>query len=445
LSGQNCEGPLTLTMTGAQTNQPIQIEDMTYGVYCTEGSDGSIFLNVYGGTPQYQYGWHHDSISTSFAEDLAVGSYFVTVTDANGCSEERTITLITVDPLLDSLQLTDGSNCGSCYLNDATQSYFYFEDEYIGSVVDLTNDKDMGDIQMCAEIAEEGEYIDGDPVLLRSWIVKSDSTDLSNFRFFFSGYELEDLAERAGYPNGIQLINSHNLYVRLGETSGFTDVILNYGDFTVTIFDPINKVYSIEITGIDDVIVKLLARNGVVLPIEWLAFSGEALETKNVLEWSTANETNNEGYFIEKSRNGLSFDQIGFVEGKNKEFNHYTFDDIHPFTGNNYYKLKQVDEDGKYSYSHIIRLIRKYDYEIYVLQNPFKQTLFLEIESNSKFEANISIFSINGQVVLNENRNIDNGVNSFQYDMNDLPEGNYVIRFFNKITNEFKTKKIIKI
>jgi len=61
-----------------------------------------------------------------------------------------------------------------------------------------------------------------------------------------------------------------------------------------------------------------------------------------------------------------------------------------------------VDLDDNFSYSHIIHLVRQSDFNFEVIQNPFRETLSLEISSNIAIDANISIFAIDGRVVRQE-------------------------------------------
>jgi len=212
---QKCEGPLSVTMVGASSNIPITIDEEATGIYCTESNEGTINITVYGGTPEYDYEWAHADANASFLDDLPVGSYYVTVTDAKGCQEERTITIVNIDPLADSLDLIDHSACGYCYMNDGTQSFFYFEDEYIGSIVDFKTELDLGGTLMCADIVDMTYRCQGDPALRRKWEVETDSLEKMNVRLFFSEEELNDLAVAAGFENVIKLVNSPSLMKKI--------------------------------------------------------------------------------------------------------------------------------------------------------------------------------------------------------------------------------------
>lgn len=447
---QNCEGPLTVRMIGATSSLPISIDEESTGVYCTESNEGMVNITVFGGTPSYDYKWAHEDVNQNFLVDLPVGSYYVTVTDANGCSEKRTITIVNIDPLRDSLDLIDISACGSCYLNDGTQSFFYFEEDYIGAIVDITTDKDLGTSTICADIADEPLFCQGDYGMRRKWCFETDSIENANVRLFFTGEELRELAEVTGYPNEIQLINSGNCYLQIYEfdkSECNVDFPIKYMEqyqFSITRFNEEKEVWSIEIAGIDDACVVMSAR-GSVLPVDLLTFEGEALAKVNRLYWTTANEINSHGFQIEKSKNGIVFDSIGYVISKNQIESEYSFDDDKPWSGSNFYRLEQVDQDGESKYSHIIHIRRKADYDFRIIENPFLHTLYIEVATNVSIDANISIFAVDGRIVRTEEISLIDGIRNLQYDMSDLTPGNYMVRFYNKTSNEFLTKKVVKI
>ena len=96
--------------------------------------------------------------------------------------------------------------------------------------------------------------------------------------------------------------------------------------------------------------------NNGALPIELLSFSGKNTGRYNFLEWRTANEINNKGFDVERSTDGLLFEKMGFVSGKGGPGNDYSFQDNIPRAGINYYRLRQIDNDGQFEYSGIIAI-----------------------------------------------------------------------------------------
>lgn len=91
------------------------------------------------------------------------------------------------------------------------------------------------------------------------------------------------------------------------------------------------------------------------LPVSWLSFKAGKVDDDVQLEWRTASETNSNYFEIERSNDGLSFKGIGVIEaaGNSNTIQTYSFTDSDPLAGINYYRLRQVDYDGSFSYSAI--------------------------------------------------------------------------------------------
>ena len=94
-------------------------------------------------------------------------------------------------------------------------------------------------------------------------------------------------------------------------------------------------------------------------PVEWLEFRGKIEESKANLYWATALENNYAYFEIQRSQGG-AFERIGEVAGAGNSTNiqHYTFSDPNPFPLKNYYRIKQVDQNGAFSYSEVLELIQ---------------------------------------------------------------------------------------
>jgi Secretion system C-terminal sorting domain len=91
------------------------------------------------------------------------------------------------------------------------------------------------------------------------------------------------------------------------------------------------------------------------LPIKIKSFDVKTINNSSSLKLVTASETNNDYFTIERSGDGRSFDGIGEIKGagNSTEEKHYEFTDENPLPGINYYRIKQTDFDGQYSYSEI--------------------------------------------------------------------------------------------
>ena len=97
-----------------------------------------------------------------------------------------------------------------------------------------------------------------------------------------------------------------------------------------------------------------------VLPIELLSFTLYKNNNNDILlKWTTASEINNDYFTIEKSNTDIDFEILTNVRGagNSSQLLNYSYIDYNPYNGINYYRLKQTDYDGQYSYSEIIAII----------------------------------------------------------------------------------------
>lgn len=99
------------------------------------------------------------------------------------------------------------------------------------------------------------------------------------------------------------------------------------------------------------------------LPVELLSFSGVSVGKEVLITWSTASEINNDYFTIERSRDGIDFENAGEVNGAGNSTLtlDYKYVDQQPYPGINYYRLKQTDVDGVFKYSDVIAVKSKKD------------------------------------------------------------------------------------
>jgi len=132
-----------------------------------------------------------------------------------------------------------------------------------------------------------------------------------------------------------------------------------------------------------------------VLPVELTNFNGSAKNDEINLRWQTASETNNSGFEIQKSKNGIDWKAIGFIEGHGTTFEQqeYQYNDTNPFSGINYYRLKQIDYDGIFEYSKVVTVENNHSEKtIQVFPNPSNGLIDLRIDnpSSQKIKVNIT-------------------------------------------------------
>jgi len=195
-----------------------------------------------------------------------------------------------------------------------------------------------------------------------------------------------------------------------------------------------------------------LGSNAMPLPIVLVDFKAICVNTSIDLSWKTLSETNNSYFTILKSTDGISFNELGQVNGNgnsNEEIT-YNFTDKNPNSGENYYKLKQTDFDGTSSVSEIISAdcnISVLGESIFnVFPNPANKEsdVYFEIKGfNKESEVLVVIIDVLGQELYSKIIITDiNGDNVNAVDkLNRLPEGTYIIIASSK--NELFKKKLI--
>jgi membrane-bound inhibitor of C-type lysozyme len=101
----------------------------------------------------------------------------------------------------------------------------------------------------------------------------------------------------------------------------------------------------------------ILLANQATLLVNLISFSGKASSEGNILSWSRVEEVNNEGFEVERSLNGVTFEKMSFVAGKGTMSDRvdYPFVDKQPLA-NAYYRLKQLDFDQSHTFSRTINV-----------------------------------------------------------------------------------------
>jgi len=95
------------------------------------------------------------------------------------------------------------------------------------------------------------------------------------------------------------------------------------------------------------------------LPVTWLSFAAEKNTGASVLlKWSTANEINSDHFDVQRSNDGTNFTNLGSVAAahNSSSVQNYSYTEFKTVNGNNFYRLKQVDFDGNFKYSAIVKI-----------------------------------------------------------------------------------------
>ncbi|MFT3683283.1 MAG: T9SS type A sorting domain-containing protein [Ferruginibacter sp.] len=178
----------------------------------------------------------------------------------------------------------------------------------------------------------------------------------------------------------------------------------------------------------------------VPVPVTLLYFSAEAKESIALLSWKTTAEINVKEYVLERSTDGFSFTKTGTIKALNNlSGSLYSFTDINPFPGNNYYRLKSIDTDGIFNYSYVRTVVFEAGSGIVkVYPNPAKSIIVMEGLYKNK-NITIRIADLAGRTVCIANKPANKRIET---PVHSLQRGIYLLSIYDgdKVIN----RKVIK-
>lgn len=184
------------------------------------------------------------------------------------------------------------------------------------------------------------------------------------------------------------------------------------------------------------------------LPVVLTSFTANAHGADAVLKWQTSSETNNSHFEIERSIDGQSFEYLGKVKGQgnSNRLHNYSYKDGNASELGQlvYYRLRQVDFDGKYSYSET----RMLNFEKQVLENgisiypnPVSNKLFIESNTTPYALVEIAIYDLSGKLMLSLNGSSANEVLVLE-EVNKLEKGIYILQV--KANGQSTSMRLVK-
>lgn len=176
-----------------------------------------------------------------------------------------------------------------------------------------------------------------------------------------------------------------------------------------------------------------------VLPLKLLEFNGKLFKSDVVLNWKTSNEVNTDEFIIERSTDKTNYSSIGKISALNTEGTHnYTFTDKNvgdAATGIIYYRLRQKDKDGGYTYSKIIAItIAGTKGSVILYPNPATTDIAVTIDATENQKLYYKVFDSNGKLILQQSKQLAAGSNRFSVDLTKMSKGVY---YLNVSSNNF--------
>ncbi len=193
----------------------------------------------------------------------------------------------------------------------------------------------------------------------------------------------------------------------------------------------------------------------VTLPVELISFTATTGEKAVTLRWNTASEVNNFGFDVEKcckfSTGGEQWQKIGFVEGHGSTNAPQAYSFVDNNTAGDAYRLKQIDRDGKFEYSNVVKVsAAAYRPTEFTLSqnfpNPFNPTTMISFTVPVSGRATLKIFNAIGQEVATVfNGEALGGINNqVQFNASNYSSGLYFSRLEYNGKTQLKKMTLIK-
>lgn len=300
------------------------------GVSCNGRSDGAVLANASGGIPPYAYYWTGGGLDTAVASVTALkaGTYNLTVIDSSDCTIMEAVTVVEPNPLKVLTSVTDVSCKGE---KDGRISFYVLNGTapYTSTPLDLAS-LSAGNQSLTVTDSNGCEWSDTltieQPDSALELLIKVNHESCTNCS---DGAVLGNA--KGGTPP----------YFYSGELRNLDSGAVYYVNITVTDSRGCRTAKS---------------ASGTIMPVDLSSFVGSWKDQRVLLEWTTESEENNAGFEVQHKREGdLGFNVLGFVSGNGTVLTRRDYQFVHKAPRDiGYYRLKQMDLNGRYEYSKTI-------------------------------------------------------------------------------------------
>ena len=166
---------------------------------------------------------------------------------------------------------------------------------------------------------------------------------------------------------------------------------------------------------------------------------------KVMLTWTTATEINNDFFTVERTLDGIAFEEVIEMPGAGNSFTPLTYIDYdeNPLPGMSYYRLKQTDYDGQFEYSSLVELDNDYisDVTLYNVTHVDNTKVILTYQMKNNVKYDLYVYDITGKIVKHDVVYSEEGYNQYELNIRNYQAGTYFITLRNQ--NEVYSDRFI--
>jgi hypothetical protein len=317
------------------------------------------------------------------------------------------------------------------------------------AIQDIADGTDLGSILVNEDIACQTLFHNGQPYVNRAYTITPTTSDSAYVCLYYldddfalyngdaslTGWPLLPTSGNMSLMGNICMTKVDNGPIN---NPGSTATAIPNSDITAS-YDPNTTVWTLcfPVGSFSSFYCHTCNPGNAPLPVMLSYFKGRKQDQTSVLNWSTIRERNNSRFILERSRDGKTFSAISAaipsqaLNGNSEEKLDYTYTDQQPMNGHNYYRLLQVDLDGKNNYSQIVDVYFGNETLVNMYPNPVQNQLTVEVNTPKATAAELRIMDATGRVVRTVVMNLSEGLNETEVSMEGLADGVYLLRLSN--------------
>jgi hypothetical protein len=180
----------------------------------------------------------------------------------------------------------------------------------------------------------------------------------------------------------------------------------------------------------------------VTLPVNFLDFTATLLSDNTVkLNWQAVTDQDHDYFVVERSADGKNFITLSLAPQSAP----YSYIDAAPLQGKNYYRIKQMNKNGSFTYSKVMSIMVVKGNNISLYPNPVADMLSIKLKNSERDRLKIEITNVDGKTVYNKTNFVNENTVELQIDMTSWKAQIYVLRVSNSKGELIATKKLIKL
>lgn len=412
--------------------------------YACSGSGFRLVAHTTG--PYYYVFWSDPSGNTiAYNSPLDItpavpGWYSATSGGANGCSSIDSV-LVLPDNGNQAAVSAPGQTDATLIQADGTTIRYTDENcNTIASIQDAAGGNSLGEVTATVNNLPSAGTYNGEAYVRKIYTITPTNQGPANVILYFSQADFDNYNANNGaapdLPTGpgdaAGIANVRVTKVSGGALGIGTSSLI---EPTSVIWNPTHSTWAVAFSVSSFSEFYLHSANSIngALPVELISFTGKTMGHTNSIQWMTASEINNAGFELYRSNDGKTFSQVAklatkALNGQSALPLQYEWVDVQPKTGHNYYKLKQLDIDGRANEIEVIDVYRSIDGSmVRVYPNPASAQIYLEWDSRKEKNIEIQLLDMSGRMVQQIVVKAKEGMNTQVLHVESLRPGLYTL------------------